>query len=112
MPDRGEEPRELVEWRRLARRVLVAAAVVTFLAAVVATVLAVVSGGSVGGVAAFAAIAVAGLLVTVVAVVAWSALGGMLRAGDVGERLSSRDVGLLPPQARSRRRRRSRQVER
>lgn len=44
-------------------------------------------------------------LVTVLgamAIVALAALRGMLRAGDRGERLADRDVGLIPPQLRSR----------
>lgn len=38
-----------------------------------------------------------GLLASVVGVVAASALRGMLRAGERGERLAGGDVGLLPP---------------
>jgi hypothetical protein len=37
-------------------------------------------------------------------VVGGAALRGMLRAGERGERLSSDDVGLIPPQLRRRRR--------
>lgn len=105
-----EEPRTLVQWGGLARVVLVAALVALALLTVAAVVLVLAGGRSLGEVAPFAGIAVVGFLVTVVLAVGWSALRGMLRAGDVGERLASRDVGLLPPQAR--RRRRSRRDER
>lgn len=44
------------------------------------------------------------MFVAEVVIVGGSALRGMLRAGDRGERLAGRDVGLLPPQLRGRRR--------
>lgn len=48
--------------------------------------------GAWGGVALF------GMFLVEVVVVGGSALRGMLRAGDRGERLAGGDVGLLPPQ--------------
>lgn len=98
-----EEPRPLVRWRRLGRLVLVAALVAAALVAVGGGVLVVAAGRPFGDVLPLAGLVVVAFLVTVVVAVGWSAVRGMLRAGDQGERLASRDVGLLPPQARRRR---------
>ncbi len=49
--------------------------------------------------------ALAIMFVAEVVIVGGSALGGMLRAGERGDRLASGDVGLLPPQLTRRRRR-------
>ena len=43
------------------------------------------------------------MIVVEFVVVGGSALRGMLRAGERGERLSGRDVMLLPPQVRRKR---------
>ncbi|MGH3441029.1 MAG: hypothetical protein ACRDUY_03085 [Nitriliruptorales bacterium] len=97
-----EERRPLVQWGGLARVVLVAGLVALALVAVVAGVLVVAGGRPLRDVAPLAGLVVVAFLVTVVLAVGWSAVRGMLRAGDHGERLASRDVGLLPPQARRR----------
>lgn len=73
------------------------AAVVWAGVAAVAAVVAAAVGADVGvwvGVGALAFTASA------VGVLAWSAWSAMLRAGERGERLSSDDVGLLPPRRR------------
>lgn len=91
--------RELVDWRRVRRRlgrVLVVAATVAVLGSAVTLVLT-------GTAAALLWTGVAALLsvVGVVLVVSATALQGMLRAGERGDRLAGGDVGLLPPQVRT-----------
>lgn len=110
MAGENEHPRQLVHWRGLVRLVLGAAVAAAVLLSG-AAVLVLASGRPIGEVAPFVGIVVVALLGTVVLAVAWSALRGMLRAGDVGERLGSKDVGFLPPQARRRGHGRSRRDE-
>ncbi len=97
-----EEGRELVDWRRLARRVWVLALAWAGLGVVGTAVTATLLRGLPDSGALWAGVATLGFLATVVGVVALSALGGMLRAGERRERLAGGDVGLLPPQARTR----------
>lgn len=55
-----------------------------------------------GDLAAFVLVGLGVMFVVEVVVVGGSALRGMLRAGERGERLSSEDVALVPPQLRKR----------
>lgn len=107
MQQTGEDRPRLVDWtgtgRRLRRTavvlggVAVAAWLVTGLAA--GGLRAGALGGWVGG-------ALLAMFLAEVVIVGGSALRGMLRAGDRGERLAGGDVGLLPPQLTGRDRRR------
>lgn len=93
--------RDLVDWRHLGRRVwLLALTWLGFglLGAGMTTALL----GSLGPGALWAGVAALGFLASVVAAVALSAVRGMLRAGERRERLAGGDVGLLPPQVRTR----------
>lgn len=86
-------------WRRLVRVLVLVAAVAVLGVAV--------SWGLTGeltraGVLLWLGISALLLVVGTVLVVSVSAWRGMLRAGDRGERLGGGDVGLLPPQVRSR----------
>jgi hypothetical protein len=58
------------------------------------------AGFALGRLAEFVGLALGALFLVEVVVVGGAALGGMLRAGERGERLSSQDVGLLPPRLR------------
>jgi hypothetical protein len=88
----------LVDWGRTGRRVRTS--VLVLAAAVLAawTVLALLGDGfdlrTLGG---LLGLALALLFVVELVVVGGAALRGMLRAGERGERLASRGVGLLPP---------------
>ncbi len=94
--------RELVDWRRLGRRLwLFALAWAGF--AVLGTGSTTVLGGVLVAASAFwAGVAALGFLASVLAAVALSAFGGMLRAGERRQRLAGGDVGLMPPQVRRR----------
>ncbi len=94
--------RDLLDWRRIGRRlvrVLIGAAAVSILG------IGVTAGatGEVSGTGVLLWVGVGALLLVVgtVLVISASALRGMLRAGDRGDRLAGGDVGLLPPQVRS-----------
>lgn len=91
----------LVDWARTGRRVRTSVVVLTGGVLVAWVVLSLVGGGfdpnTLGG---LVGLAVAGLFVIELVVVGGAALRGMLRAGERGERLSSRGVGLLPPRIR------------
>lgn len=92
-----------MDWRRIRRRLPRVG-----LLATATTVLGVaVSWGLMGGLSVTAGwlwVGIGALLLIVgaVLVVSVSAMRGMLRAGDRGERLASGDVGVLPPQVRGR----------
>lgn len=94
--------RELVDWRRLGRRLwLLALGWAGFAALGVGATTAL--RGNPGEAGAFwAGVTALGFLASVVVAVALSALGGMLRAGERRERLAGGDVGLMPPQVRRR----------
>lgn len=95
----------LVDWVVTARRVGRSALVLLALALAAWMVRAVVVGRwSFGDLGNLVGLALAASVVTALVVVGGSALRGMLRAGERGERLSSADVGLLPPVRRRRRR--------
>lgn len=89
----------VVDFTRAARRVRTSAAVLGGLALAGWVVTGLVGGGlDVGDLGAWGGLALVGMFVVEVVVVGGSALRGMLRAGDRGERLAGGDVGLLPPQ--------------
>lgn len=92
----------LVEWEDVGQRVLRTSAA-TALAAVAAWVLwSLVAGDwSVPRLRNLFGLVVLVVFLVELWVVGGSALRGMLRAGERGERLSGRDVGLLPPQMRA-----------
>lgn len=91
----------LVDWGRTGRRVRASVLVLTAVVVVVWTVLSLLGDGfdlrTLGG---LVGLAFAVLFVVELVVVGGAAVGGMLRAGERGERLSSGDVGLLPPRIR------------
>lgn len=94
----------IVDFPRAARR-LRASAIVLGTAAVVGWVVAGVAGDGVhvADLGGWIGAALLGMFLVELVVVGGSALAGMLRAGDRGERLAGRDVGLLPPQVTGRR---------
>lgn len=94
----------IVDFPRAARR-LRASAIVLGAAAVVGWVVAGVAGDGVhvADLGGWIGAALLGMFLVELVVVGGSALVGMLRAGDRGERLAGRDVGLLPPQVTGRR---------
>ncbi len=101
--DDGEEgARNLVDWRRLARRLWLLALMWIALGMVGGVVTTALLGRGAGVGALWAGIAALGFLACVLATVALSAIVGMLRAGERRERLAGGDVGLLPPQVRTR----------
>lgn len=94
----------LVDWRRTGRRIRRSAILVGVSAGLAWLVVGLVTGGPrVGDLGSYAFIAIACMIVVEFVVVGGSALRGMLRAGERGERLSGRDVMLLPPQVRRKR---------
>lgn len=96
----------LVDFTRAARRIRASAMVLGSLAVVAWVVTGLAGGGlqprHLGG---WAGAALFGMFLVEVVVVGGSALRGMIRAGDRGERLAGGDVGLLPPQLTGRARR-------
>lgn len=88
----------LVDWRRAGRRMRTSVLVLAAAVLVAWVVVSLLGGGfeaaTLGG---LVGLAVAVLFVIEVVVVGGAALRGMLRAGERGERLASRGVGLLPP---------------
>lgn len=89
----------LVDWRGAARGtavVVIAWSAVAILGCAITWRL---TGSSYAGI--WIGLTAIGATATSVAVLAASALRGMLRAGERGERLSGDDVGLLPPRRRS-----------
>lgn len=96
--------RELVDWWRLGRRVGLLALGWAGLGSVGAAVTAALLGGLHGSGALWVGVAAFGFFASALGAVALSAFGGMLRAGERGERLAGGDVGLVPPQVSTRRR--------
>ena len=89
----------IVDFGRAARRVRASSISLGSLALVGWLVTGLVGGGpDPGDLGAWAGLALLGMFLVEVWVVGGSALRGMLRAGDRGERLAGGDVGLLPPQ--------------
>lgn len=92
-------PGPIVDFSRAARRVRTSAMVLGSMAPVGWLVTGLVGDGlDPGDLGAWAGLALLGMFLVEVVVVGGSALRGMLRAGDRGERLAGGDVGLLPPQ--------------
>lgn len=94
----------LVNWRRTARRIRRAAVIIgtgTLLAWLIVGFAA--GGPELADLGAYAFGGVAAMLIVEFVVVGGSALRGMLRAGERGERLASGDVMLVPPQLRRKR---------
>lgn len=107
--DTSHESRDpvLVDWPRAGRRLARSAVVLSILGVTGWIATSIVTGHwRVSTVGNWMGLVIAGMLLVELWVVGGSALRGMLRAGERGERLSSRDVGLLPPQARKPRRKR------
>lgn len=98
-----QQPR-LVDWPRVARRLRATVLVLTALA-VAGWLVAGLVGDSltVRSLGSWLGLAVGATLVAEVVIVGGSALRGMLRAGERGQRLAGGDVGLLPPQLHRRR---------
>ena len=92
----------LVDWRSLGRRVGRVAVAIAAVAVLGAVVTGLVSGWSRSVALTWAFLGVAGVLVAAMVLAGWSALRGMLRAGERGERLAGGDVGMIPPQLRRR----------
>ena len=91
----------LVDWGRTGRRVRTSVVTLTALVLVAWVGLSLAGGGfDPGTLGGLVGLAIAGLFVIELVVVGGAALRGMLRAGERGERLSSRGVGLLPPRIR------------
>lgn len=98
-PRSGPEP--LVDWGRAGRRLRVSALVLATLAVAGWLVTGMGRGAlSLRGLGDWIGLALAGMFVVEVVVVGGSALRGMLRAGDRGDRLAGGDVGLLPSPVR------------
>lgn len=106
--DRGDAASEarqpetvLVDWEQAGHRLLVSAKWLLAAAVVAWVVVSVVAGQWRGAMLGnFVGLALVGMFLVEIWVVGGSALAGMLRAGEGGHRLSSMDVGLLPPQLR------------
>lgn len=95
----------IVDWTRLGRTVAALVVGWVLVAAIGPAVTAALTGGIDRGVVLlWVGLGTAGLVATLVVAIAVSAVRGMLRAGDRGERLARDDVGLSPPQVRGRRR--------
>lgn len=98
----------LVDWHRTGRRVRTSVLVLAGAVLVVWVVLSLLGDGfevrTLGG---LVGLALALLFVVELVVVGGAAVRGMLRAGERGERLASRGVGLLPPRIPSVEERRS-----
>jgi hypothetical protein len=92
---------EIVEWERDGELLGLAAKGYTILAVVGTGATAAVAGGLTASIVLlWVGFCLVGYVITAVGVTAASALRAMRQAGDDGERLGSRDVGLLPPQVR------------
>lgn len=103
-PSPSEAAPQLVDWSLIGRRLRWTA--VTLLAAAIGSwvlVGALGSGLRLADVWGYVGLAFVGMFVVEVVVVGGSAVRGLLRAGERGERLAGDDVGLLPPQLGRRR---------
>ena len=105
-PDATPDPYvgELVDFRATARRIRRSALIIGGLVLVSWLVSGLIRGSlDVGDLPEWGLVGVVVMFVVEVVVVGGSALRGMLRAGERGERLSSDDVALVPPQLRRKR---------
>lgn len=99
----------LVDWTVAGRRLRLSATVLVSLALVAWIAGGLLHDGIVlRDVWGYLGLAAAGMFLAEIVVVGGSALRGMLRAGERGERLAGGDVGLLPPQLTRRTRDRDR----
>lgn len=100
-----EPSTELIDWTRIGHRIRRSAIVALSVIVVGSLATAVTRGSwreaSIGGWIFVGAVI---MIATEFVVVGGSALRGMLRAGERGERLAHPDVTLVPPQARRRKR--------
>ncbi len=97
----------LVDWHRVGRRVRASALVLGGLAVLAWVVTGAVGDGIVlSDLWNWIGLGLLAMFVAEVIFVGGSALRGMLRAGEEGERLAGGDVGILPPQVTRRIRRR------
>lgn len=94
----GAEARPLVDFRRTARRLAAAVALIGVLVVATWVVLALTGDAPPRLLAELAGLGLLGAVVVEVVVVGGSAVRGMLRAGERGERLAASDVSLVPPQ--------------
>lgn len=96
---------ELVDWRATAHRVRRSALIIgtLCLAGWLVTGLVRSTGLQVAELGTFLFVGLVAMLAVEFVVVGGSALRGMLKAGEQGERLASQDVMLVPPQLRKRR---------
>lgn len=91
----------LVDWAAIGRRLRRSAVILLGLALAAWLLVGVATGGpELGDAGGYLGAAVAGMFLVEVVVVGGSAVRGMLRAGEQGERLAGGDVSLLPPQLR------------
>lgn len=98
------EQEPIVDFTRAARRLRVSAVVLGAGAVVGWITTGLVTDGLVlGDLGTWVGLALLGMFLVELVVVGGSALRGMLRAGDRGDRLAGGDVGLLPPQLTRRR---------
>lgn len=95
----------LLDFGRTARRLAVAVGVIGVLVVTTWTVLTVTTGASLRLLGELAGLGLLCAFLVEVVVVGGSAVRGMLRAGERGERLAAPDVSLVPPQLLRRRRR-------
>lgn len=94
----------LVDWTIAGRRLRLSAVVLIGLALAAWLVAGLLHDGiAVADVWGYLGLAAVGMFLAEVVVVGGSAVRGMLRAGERGERLAGGDVGLLPPQLTRRR---------
>lgn len=105
-PDRPDDTGPvLVDWSVAGRRLRASAVVLLGLALVAWIVAGLLHDGvRVADVWGYVGLAAVGMFLAEVVVVGGSAVRGLLRAGERGERLAGADVGLLPPQLSRRRR--------
>lgn len=94
----------LVDWRRTALRIRRSATMIGIAVALAWLIVGVATGGlRAADLGTYLFLALAAMIVVEFVVVGGSALRGMLRAGERGERLAERDVMLIPPQLRRKR---------
>lgn len=96
------EPHQIVNWHRAARRLRTSAIVAFVLCLIGWGVSAAMDGPGLG---TWIGIALGLVFLAEVVIIGGSALRGMFRAGERGERLAGSDVGLLPARFGDRNRR-------
>lgn len=96
----------LIDWSRLGRRMAVITLGWVLVVGLGAAVTEALAGLTREGLLLWVGLGAVGLVTSAITLLAASALAGMIRAGDRGERLAGDDVGLSPPQVRRRARRR------